>query len=358
MRPLAVAALFAASLWAQSTAVLSQSEIQQLETRVASNPTDLQSQALLGKSYALFILGVTSLGQYDSVTGVDAARATGDFAAHARDVVQTSTLSTVLGEAAEALWNFSFQVQSYLVLQAPSQHIDYLGARALGPPALDRAIGIDPANPTWRYYRIPVTVLRSNFADFMPLTAADAYSLVKEDLAVLTGSLRYAVLAYGAKLAVNASALDDARAYALELLNSGTNPRDWNYGNAIFFGNMVLGQVALRHGDTNSAVSFLMASGRTPGSPQLNSFGPNMSLVKDLLTGVPSAPTLPPQPSSPRRHTAAPLRHTASPDLDQSVLDFFDLCRVFWTMGGSRLDQWSQQVRSGVVPDFGANLFY
>jgi hypothetical protein len=357
MRPLAVVPLFAASLWAQSTPILTQPEIQELETKVASSPTDLPSQALLGKSYALFILGVTSLGQYDTVTGVDPNRATSDFAAHARDVIQTSTLPTVLGEGAEALWNFSFQVQG-LAVRAPSLHLDYLGARALGPPALDRAIGIDPANPTWRYYRIPITVLRSNYLDFMPLTAADAYSLVKEDLAVLTGSLRYAVLAYGAKLAVNASALDDARAYASELLNSATNPQDWNYGNALFFGNMVLGQVALRRGDTNGAVSFLIASGKTPGSPQLDSFGPNMSLVKDLLTGVPSAPALPPQPHSPRHRAASPLRHSASPDVRQSVLNFFDLCRVFWTLDSGRLDQWSQQVRSGLVPDFGANLYY
>jgi hypothetical protein len=46
---------------------------------------------------------------------------------------------------------------------------------------------------------------------------------------------------------------------------------------------MVLGQVALRRGDAKKAASFLLAAGKTWGSPQLNSFGPNMPLANDLL---------------------------------------------------------------------------
>ena len=40
------------------------------------------------------------------------------------------------------------------------------------------------------------------------------------------------------------------------------------------------------------------------------------------------------------------------------VIEYFDLCRKFWTMGDAKLDQWTKDVRAGTVPDFGANLVY
>ena len=104
-----------------------------------------------------------------------------------------------------------------------------------------------------------------------------------------------------------------------------------NYGNAVFFGNMVIGRVALRR-DKNTflAKSSLLASGETSGSPQLNSFGPNMSLAKDLL-------------EQGERDT---------------VLEFFAECRKVWKLGYDKLDAWTANVRGGGIPDFGANLLY
>jgi len=341
--------LFVSFVCAQSIPVLSRSDIQQLETTVAQTPTDSQSQALLGQNYSFVILGVTSLGQYNSVTGVDPAKARGEFAQHALDVMQNSAFAGVLGEGGRALWNFSFQVQGYEIQHQSEAQVSYLDARALGAQALDRAVMLEPGTATWRSYRIPILVFRSNF-DFLPLNAMDAYSQVKEDLSVLTGVGRNVVLADVAKLAVKASALDDAESYAIELLNSASDPKDWNYGNAIFFGNMVLGQVALRRGNLEDARSLLLSSGSTPGSPQLNSFGPNMSLAKDLLSGVAGADLA--------SGADVPRRRVTSSDIQQTVLEFFDLCQVFWPTGGDLLQQWSQQVRVGVVPDFGANLYY
>ena len=58
---------------------------------------------------------------------------------------------------------------------------------------------------------------------------------------------------------------------------------NWNYGNAIHHANLILGRIALKNGDTLSAKKYLIKAGNTPGSPQLNSFGPNMLLAKELL---------------------------------------------------------------------------
>jgi hypothetical protein len=87
---------------------------------------------------------------------------------------------------------------------------------------------------------------------------------------------------------------------------------------------MVLGLLALRSDDVPTAREELLKAGKTPGSPQLNSFGPNMTLASELL-------------QKGERNT---------------VLDYFELCRKFWKMGGQKLDSWSEMVRNGKTPPF------
>jgi hypothetical protein len=73
---------------------------------------------------------------------------------------------------------------------------------------------------------------------------------------------------------------------------------NWNYGNAVHDANRYLGLASLRSGKVDEAAAFLVLSGKSPGSPQLNSFGPELDLanrllkfgkvvqVKEYLTGV------------------------------------------------------------------------
>jgi len=93
---------------------------------------------------------------------------------------------------------------------------------------------------------------------------------------------------------------------------------------------MVLGQVALREGDIEGAERYLLASGATPGSPQLDTFGPNMLLAKELLEA----------------------------GRTEAVLEYFERCAEFWEMSNDRLEYWTFQVRNYKVPNFGANLLY
>jgi hypothetical protein len=133
------------------------------------------------------------------------------------------------------------------------------------------------------------------------------------------------------KAAFDAGEDTKAAQFADELLKAAaTNKRDWNYGNAIHHANNTLGRLALKKGDTKKADEYLLKAGNTTGSPQLDSFGPNMSLANELVKAGEK----------------------------DAVLQYFSLCRKFWKMGGDRLDQWTQQVNAGQVPDFGANLFY
>jgi len=83
--------------------------------------------------------------------------------------------------------------------------------------------------------------------------------------------------------AYKAGDLGSADALARDYLQLAKRfPCNWNYGNAIHDANSILGLVALRGGRKAEAVSYLGAAGATPGSPQLDSFGPSLLLASEL----------------------------------------------------------------------------
>ena len=142
---------------------------------------------------------------------------------------------------------------------------------------------------------------------------------------------RFYALNDAAKESFVAGNAEDARKYAQELMTLLSKfPGDWNYGNAVQDANLVLGRIAVKDGRVDEAKQYLLAAGNSPGSPQMNSFGPNVSLAKDLL-------------------------EKGERDV---VIQYLELCRKFWKMHRGRLDQWIQEIKDGKVPDFGANLVY
>lgn len=58
---------------------------------------------------------------------------------------------------------------------------------------------------------------------------------------------------------------------------------NWNYGNAIHNTNQILGLISLENGDIDAAAQFLLLAGKSTGSPQLNTFGPQLILANELL---------------------------------------------------------------------------
>ena len=125
--------------------------------------------------------------------------------------------------------------------------------------------------------------------------------------------------------ALDAGNIDAARAYAAE--HAALLPKfakNWNYGNAVQDINQTLGRIAIREKNFEAAGAFLIKSAQGGGSPQLDSFGPNFQLAKELLQAGQPAP----------------------------VLQYFELCGKFWKMDRGSLAHWTQVVKDGRIPDF------
>jgi len=209
-----------------------------------------------------------------------------------------------------------------------------LHERKLGRELLEKALALDPTNlqaasllaQSYDHERMYTQSPEEKVA-----LSQKALSIRERALDRAQGPARFYALADAATEALEAGETAKAEQYAVELLQSAKEyRRGWNYGNAIHKGHIILGRIALRRDDIEGAKQHLLAAGETPGSPQLNSFGPNMTLAKELL-------------EKGERDTVAA---------------YLESCSKFWKMGKDQLQGWIATVKSGGIPDFGANLVY
>lgn len=238
------------------------------------------------------------------------------------------------GEAyarAKQLWADNLQNDpENLALLGNSAKFFLLNDPDLAENSLLKAKSLDPENPEW-----PESLGQLYWLDMMNSSAeakraAAGKALEQYETAYdLSAEMeRGYMLQELAKMAMEAGELEKADKYAREMLASGG--RDWHSGANVFYGNNITGRIALRSGDIESAKKHLIAAGKTSGSPQLDYFGPNMTLAKELI----------------------------EEGERKAVLEFFDLCSRFWKMDRGRLKEWAATVEEGGIPDFGANLAY
>ncbi|MEI8290132.1 MAG: hypothetical protein WCH99_11725 [Verrucomicrobiota bacterium] len=132
----------------------------------------------------------------------------------------------------------------------------------------------------------------------------------------------------------------EARAMGEDMLAHLPATNAWDYGNIIYGGNQLLGQIALREGKPKEARDFLHQAGQTPGSPQLNSFGPDNLLARDLL-------------------------HHGEPADREAVLAYLDDIARFWANPDKapssykeytvkkrqQIETWKTAIRAGNIPE-------
>lgn len=237
-------------------------------------------------------------------------------------------------EEAKQLW--LKQLDAYkgnLVVLSNAIDFFLIPDQALAETLLKQAAAAEPNDAQWpsrlgHLYLLQVGTAtgktRQNLAALASAQFELAYQLAKAD------SEKSSLLIALAKSAIEEGEIERARGWALQLLSQGTtDKKDWNYGNAIHHGHIILGRIALLSGNLAEAKEHLIAAGETPGSPQLNSFGPNMTLAKELL----------------------------EKGERDAVIRYFQLCTNFWK-NHSELDTWTAIVKGGGIPKFGANLAY
>jgi hypothetical protein len=128
---------------------------------------------------------------------------------------------------------------------------------------------------------------------------------------------------------LNVGRTERAAQWAQQLLDLAEgHESDRNYGCAIHTGHIILGRIALQRGDVEAGKRHLLAAGDTPGSPTLDSFGPDMLLASQLLA----------------------LGETAT------VLQYLDECQAFWHR--DELQQWKLAIARNESPAFEANFHF
>ena len=323
-------------------------ESELLEEKLKNNPHDISSRTQL-------------LGYYMQLPPVNDPSALEAKRKHILWLVQNSPEAEVLGAIEVTIFGIFDPIGYSKVkeawrtqLERNPKNVTILGnaAKMLGNPAnamalnereaaiklLQRAQSLDPSNAKWARELGQQHALEALWNASLPwgspeaVTAANDRALTQFENAYALEDEhgKDALLPDLAKAAFGADQLVKAREYAEITLQVAKS--DWNYGNRIHHGNLVLGRIALREDNIDEAKTRLIAAGKMPGSPQLDTPGPNMTLAKELL-------------------------ERGERDI---VLEYFRLCSKFWASEDAQdqLGKWTVLVNGGRVPDFGANLHY
>jgi hypothetical protein len=311
---------------------LSTEEAAKLEEKLASDPRDLETRFTLIGYYSTRYDESFRLKERDQALWVIQNIPDSELLRH---IVFVRLNQHEEGfEEAKQLW--LKQLDAYkgnLTVLSNAADFFVLPDKALAEKLLKQGAAADPTDAQWprrlgELYLLSVThaagETRRSLAALAYAQFEQAFKLTKHDSE--KGSLSIVL----AKSAFEAGDVEQSRKWTVELLSqAAADKKDWNYGNAIHQGHILLGRIALLSGNQVEARQQLLEAGETPGSPQLDSFGPNMTLAKELLERG-------------ERET---------------VIQYFQLCANFWK-NRTELDQWTNIVKGGGIPNFGANLAY
>ncbi|MCF6317930.1 MAG: hypothetical protein L3J83_01430 [Proteobacteria bacterium] len=115
-----------------------------------------------------------------------------------------------------------------------------------------------------------------------------------------------------------------ARKLANEYLNLASQyNQNWNYGNARHDANHVLGLMSYNEGNIDEARKYLLKSGKSNGSPQLDTFGPDLELANLLLK---------------EGH-------------QEDTKIYLTNIKKFWEIDNGVVADWIQQIDSGEIPE-------
>lgn len=102
-----------------------------------------------------------------------------------------------------------------------------------------------------------------------------------------------------------------------------TYSKNWNFGNAIHDANRILGLMSYSEGKIDEAADYLLQSSKSTGSPQLDTFGPEMDLANLLLKEGKA----------------------------EAVKTYLIEIKKFWEMDNGAVDDWLEKIEAGKKPE-------
>lgn len=196
-------------------------------------------------------------------------------------------------------------------------------------PILRRAAAMEPDKGVWRERIAQALTKRARWTDDPEERRLHARAAILElEIALSFEQADWEALGLRIVLTEAAVLAEDwkrARETAERVLvDNETCTRTFEYGNAIHWANITLGWAALADDQVTAAAGYLHAAGMTPGSPQLDSFGPDLDLAEALLQ---------------RGERAAVSAYLAA-------------CARFWDGQEALLERWRTSIERGELTSF------
>ena len=314
--------------WYLAGTELSADAVAATERKVASNPNDTESRVKLLGFYFALRNGDESAQEAAQphilwiISNFPDSEAAGEPWVRIRKSVDPSRYEAVREAWCENLRKHPDNAQ----VMANAARFFLLNEMALSEELLMQAQALEPDNAEWTERLGHLFSLKATDGDAASKSESHgkALELFEAALAV-EGKPRFYQLDTVAKAAFKAGHLDKARTYSTELLAIAPSfDRNWNYGNAIYTGNSILALIALGEGDMNLARTYMLAASLTPGSPQLDSFGPDLTIAKEMLDRGER----------------------------EAVVNFLNNVSKFWDGRVETITEWKEIIRRGQIPIF------
>jgi hypothetical protein len=243
-----------------------------LQSGQRAYPNDTRWATAFGRHYAQALLGSGEpVTEFNVFRVTNAQEAQSLYAQTVRARLAESNDARVLAQTAQYLLTWSGHSTRGAKDAAPD-------AMQLARTYLDRALSIDPNSENANLIKMRLTELgqlrrAEQLAKMPPAELANAGD---GDRMILALSLMRRTWIQ--------SKPDEAAAKARELLElAARHPGDTMYGDALFEGNVILGKLALRHGDKKAAARNLRAAAETPGSDHIRRGEFEMNLPRALV---------------------------------------------------------------------------
>jgi tetratricopeptide (TPR) repeat protein len=297
-----------------------------LKQAMLLDPNDVEISGMLGYTYAITVLGITMVNSNGLPMGQNPADVNSDLAKSAINDLRTTKNIVVINIAANVISQYGSMIQSMFK--------NGVNQDELTEELLQRSIKLDPNNLD----AVQILIQFYTQKRLISKTPEDKVILANNVLKQVDifiklskdhGSRYISVLNDASKLAIDEGSFEKAKRFATEVLSLITDPPVFKNGEYFHDGNMILGRVALHEGNIELAKKDLLKAGHTPGGGVLSSFGPNMTLAKEL---------------SDRGERI-------------TVIAYLELCKSFWR-SHNNLDIWIQTLKEGKTPDFGGNMVY